>query len=64
MDKATENYIYDAILRNYPDRRVGEEGHGHNMEDVKGVVWVVDQLTERSICSPARRLCDINRYLS
>ena len=45
MDKATENYIYDAILRNYPDHRViGEEGHGHNMEDVKGVVWVVDPI--------------------
>ena len=26
VDKATENYIYDAILRNYPDHRVIGEG--------------------------------------
>ena len=45
VDKATENYIYDAILRSYPDHRViGEEGHGHHMEDVNGVVWVVDPI--------------------
>ncbi|MCH4533899.1 inositol monophosphatase family protein [Staphylococcus haemolyticus] len=45
VDKATENYIYDAILRSYPNHRViGEEGHGHHMEDVNGVVWVVDPI--------------------
>ena len=45
VDKATENYIYDAILRSYPDHRViGEEGHGHHMEDINGVVWVVDPI--------------------
>ncbi|PTE69785.1 inositol monophosphatase [Staphylococcus devriesei] len=45
VDKATENYIYDAILRNYPDHQViGEEGHGHHIENIDGVVWVVDPI--------------------
>lgn len=45
VDKATENYIYDAILKNYPDHRViGEEGHGHDMDNIEGVVWVVDPI--------------------
>ena len=37
--------IYDAITHSYPEHRViGEEGHGHDLTHVEGVVWVVDQL--------------------
>ena len=45
VDKATENYIYDAITHSYPEHRViGEEGHGHDLTHVEGVVWVVDPI--------------------
>ncbi|MCJ1656617.1 inositol monophosphatase family protein [Staphylococcus sp. NRL 16/872] len=45
VDKATENYIYDAISNNYPEHHViGEEGHGHDLENIDGVVWVVDPI--------------------
>lgn len=37
VDKATENYIYDAITHSYPEHRViGEEGHGHDLTHVEG----------------------------
>lgn len=45
VDKATENYIYNAIQSNYPQHKViGEEGHGHQLEDIDGIVWVVDPI--------------------
>ncbi|AAW54081.1 inositol monophosphatase family protein [Staphylococcus epidermidis] len=45
VDKATENYLYETILHNYPDHQViGEEGHGHNLEYLKGVIWVIDPI--------------------
>ena len=55
--------IYDAILRSYPDHRViGEEGHGHHMEDINGVV--VDPIDELLNFVHQQRLCDFHRYLS
>lgn len=45
VDKATENYIYEAIHRNYPDHKVlGEEGHGHDIDTSEGIVWVIDPI--------------------
>lgn len=45
VDKATEDYIYDMIHQNYPEHKViGEEGHGHDLIDTSGVVWVVDPI--------------------
>jgi myo-inositol-1(or 4)-monophosphatase len=45
VDKATETYIYEAIHSNYPEHKViGEEGHGHNIRNIDGVVWVVDPI--------------------
>ena len=45
VDKATEDYIYDMIHQNYPEHKViGEEGHGHDLIDTSGIVWVVDPI--------------------
>lgn len=45
VDKATENYIFENILKTYPNHHViGEEGHGHDLNNVTGVVWVVDPI--------------------
>ena len=33
VDKATENYIFENILKTYPNHHViGEEGHGHDLK--------------------------------
>lgn len=45
VDKATENYLYETIHHNYPEHRViGEEGHGHDLKDTQGVIWVIDPI--------------------
>ncbi|MDI9231185.1 inositol monophosphatase family protein [Staphylococcus caprae] len=45
VDKATENFLYETIHHNYPDHRViGEEGHGHELTDTNGVIWVIDPI--------------------
>lgn len=45
VDKATEDYIFEMIHQNYPEHKViGEEGHGHDLKDINGVVWVVDPI--------------------
>ncbi|UMT81578.1 inositol monophosphatase family protein [Staphylococcus roterodami] len=45
VDKATEDYIFDTILKTYPDHQVlGEEGHGHDIDTSQGTVWVVDPI--------------------
>ena len=45
VDKATENYLYETIHHNYPEHRViGEEGHGHNLKDTQGIIWVIDPI--------------------
>ncbi|MBO1198623.1 inositol monophosphatase family protein [Staphylococcus simiae] len=45
VDKATEVFINDMIKNTYPDHQViGEEGHGHDINSYKGVVWVVDPI--------------------
>lgn len=57
VDKATENYLYETILHNYPDHQViGEEGHGHNLEYLKGVIWVIDQLMEHLILFTKKKI--------
>ncbi|AMY05148.1 inositol monophosphatase family protein [Staphylococcus condimenti] len=47
VDKATEDFIYNNIIDNYPDAQViGEEGHGKPMSELKpeGIVWVIDPI--------------------
>ncbi|MDW3935418.1 inositol monophosphatase family protein [Staphylococcus saprophyticus] len=45
VDKATEKYLFDNIKQTYPNHLViGEEGHGHELKDEAGVVWVIDPI--------------------
>ncbi|UXV34266.1 inositol monophosphatase family protein [Staphylococcus sp. IVB6181] len=47
VDKATEDFIYNNIMENYPDHQfIGEEGHGRPMSEIeqKGMVWVIDPI--------------------
>ncbi|MBU7218497.1 inositol monophosphatase family protein [Staphylococcus gallinarum] len=45
VDKATELFIYDTIKKTYPEHKViGEEGHGHELTDTQGIIWVVDPI--------------------
>ncbi|MBZ8171806.1 inositol monophosphatase family protein [Staphylococcus cohnii] len=45
VDKATEKYIFDNIKQTYPEHLViGEEGHGHDLKDESGIVWVIDPI--------------------
>lgn len=45
VDRETETFIYDRIHEMYPDHHiVGEEGHGTDIDDVSGVLWIVDPI--------------------
>ncbi len=45
VDDETEAFIYERILAQYPDHRIiGEEGHGTDIQDTKGVLWIVDPI--------------------
>lgn len=45
VDKETEQFLYTEIQEKFPDHRIiGEEGHGENITDTKGVIWIVDPI--------------------
>lgn len=45
VDKETEQLLYTRILERFPDHRIiGEEGHGEDIKDTKGVLWIVDPI--------------------
>lgn len=45
VDDETETFIYERILERYPDHRIiGEEGHGTDISDTDGVLWLVDPI--------------------
>nr|WP_263313698.1 inositol monophosphatase family protein [Mammaliicoccus sp. Marseille-Q6498] len=45
IDKETEALICNNILNKYPQHRIlGEEGHGQDIKDTKGVLWIVDPI--------------------
>jgi len=45
VDHETEAFIYDRILERWPDHRIiGEEGHGTDVEDTCGILWIVDPI--------------------
>ena len=45
VDKGCEAFLYDKIMSHYPDHRiVGEEGHGHDIQDTDGVLWIIDPI--------------------
>ena len=45
VDKETEQFLYARILERFPEHRIiGEEGHGENISDTDGVIWIVDPI--------------------
>ncbi|MDC3412785.1 inositol monophosphatase family protein [Aquibacillus sp. 3ASR75-11] len=45
MDRHTEKVIAEKIATTYPDHKLlSEEGFGHDISDLAGVVWIVDPI--------------------
>ncbi len=45
VDKETEEFLIKKIKSIYPDHRVlGEEGYGDEMDELNGIVWMVDPI--------------------
>ncbi|WP_335870459.1 inositol monophosphatase family protein [Bacillus sp. 2205SS5-2] len=45
MDKDTEQFFIEKINEHFPDHRIlGEEGFGNQIEDTKGVIWIIDPI--------------------
>lgn len=45
MDKATEQFLLERIQKTYPDHRViGEEGNGKDIDNLDGVIWIIDPI--------------------
>ncbi|WP_035321805.1 inositol monophosphatase family protein [Peribacillus kribbensis] len=45
MDKATEEFFYEKINQQFPEHRIlGEEGVGEIIQDLKGIVWIIDPI--------------------
>lgn len=45
VDRETENYIFDRIEAAYPEHTIiGEEGHGKDVDDTSGVLWIIDPI--------------------
>ncbi|CZQ82300.1 inositol monophosphatase [Trichococcus palustris] len=45
MDKTIELFLYEKISAAFPDERImGEETIGHDITDLKGIVWIVDPI--------------------
>jgi myo-inositol-1(or 4)-monophosphatase len=45
MDKGTEEFLISKINEVYPEHRIlGEEGISNSIEDLKGIVWIIDPI--------------------
>jgi len=45
VDKATETFLIQQINKHYPSHRIlGEEGISASIEDLKGIVWIIDPI--------------------
>ncbi|AIC94964.1 inositol monophosphatase family protein [Shouchella lehensis] len=45
VDKSTEAFLYNRITSTFPDHRfLGEEGVSEGIEDLEGIVWIVDPI--------------------
>ncbi|WP_306010332.1 inositol monophosphatase family protein [Bacillus sp. MMSF_3328] len=45
IDQATEQFFISKINETYPEHRIfGEEGFGDKIEDLDGVVWIIDPI--------------------
>ncbi|MFC4404709.1 inositol monophosphatase family protein [Gracilibacillus xinjiangensis] len=45
VDKATEQFFAEKIKNTHPDHKlIGEEGYGDKVENVDGVIWIIDPI--------------------
>src|SRR5699024_7826196 len=45
VEKETESFLNNKITEGYPEHRiVGEEGHGRDITDTDGVLWIIDPI--------------------
>lgn len=45
IDKDTEKYFVNQIKKTFPGHRIfGEEGMGNKIQDLKGIVWIIDPI--------------------
>jgi myo-inositol-1(or 4)-monophosphatase len=45
MDRETEQFFMDKITETFPQHRIlGEEGMGHDVKDLNGIVWIIDPI--------------------
>ncbi|MFC7061345.1 inositol monophosphatase family protein [Halobacillus seohaensis] len=45
MDQKTEEFFAESIRDEFPEHKLfGEEGFGHDIKDLNGVVWIVDPI--------------------
>lgn len=45
VDKQTENFFAASIRQMFPEHRIlGEEGYGDELENLDGVVWIIDPI--------------------
>ncbi|WP_051030893.1 inositol monophosphatase family protein [Robertmurraya massiliosenegalensis] len=45
MDKETERFFISKIKEKFPEHKVlGEEGNGDDLEELSGVVWIIDPI--------------------
>ena len=45
IDKDTEKYFVNQITKTFPEHRIfGEEGMGNTIQDLKGIVWIIDPI--------------------
>ncbi|MDK2779964.1 MAG: monophosphatase [Trichococcus sp.] len=45
MDRAIEVFLYEKITAHFPDERIlGEESVGHDIQDLEGIVWIIDPI--------------------
>ncbi|GGF12103.1 inositol-1-monophosphatase [Halobacillus andaensis] len=45
MDQSTEKFFAESIRNEFPEHRLfGEEGFGDDIQDLKGIVWIVDPI--------------------
>lgn len=45
MDREIEVFLYEKITAHFPDERIlGEESVGHDIQDLDGIVWIIDPI--------------------
>ena len=45
MDKDVEHFFIERIAKRFPDHKVlGEEGSGHDLDELDGIVWIIDPI--------------------